>query len=102
MRKSASKRSFYDRGQEMVAGHTVNREALQTTRFAADETDGAAWDSAEGGEELDQRPVRGAFGRRRRHSNEERIVARAGDFGFPGAGNDADVELDAGLRRTDH
>ena len=47
------------------------------------------------GEEGDQGVVGGAFDRRGGDADHQRVVAGAGAFGFSGAGNDADVDLDA-------
>jgi hypothetical protein len=102
MRKSASNSSFYDRGADLLRRHTVDGHPLATVRLAADEANGRAWNVAEPGEELDERLVRGTIDRRGRDSNEERVVARAGDPGLPGAGDDANVELDTGWCGPDH
>jgi hypothetical protein len=44
---------------------------------------------------LDKGVVGGAFDRRSGHADHQRVVAAAGAFGFSGAGNDADVDVDA-------
>src|SRR5919197_6028744 len=100
MRKSASNSSFYDRGADLPGRHAVDGQALAPARLAADEADRRPSNTADTREQLDERIVRGALHRRRCQSNEECIVACAGNFCLAGSGDDADVQLDTGWRGT--
>jgi hypothetical protein len=85
---------------DLLSAHPSDGDALSSRALTADDLHRMSGDAERRREERDERLVGGAFDRRRGNTNQERLVANARALRFSGAGDDANVELDAAAGLT--
>jgi hypothetical protein len=83
----------------LIWREAVDGNALQTRACARDDADRTAGKSKDVGQKRDERRVGGIVDRRRRDTDEDRVVADAVDGGVLRPRDDADVDLGAVGRR---